>query len=66
MWWSSPLLAPGLLVFSVMKMGNLRLCSSSCCAHKSPAEEESREDPERGCLGGGLERHLSPIQAVAT
>lgn len=61
-----PPLAEGLLVFPVTKIGHLRPCSPSCCAHKRPAEEEFREDLERGCLRMGLELHLSPIQAVAT
>lgn len=66
MWRCSPLLAEGLLVFPVMKTGHLRLCPSSCCAYKSPSEEEFRKDLERGCLRRGLELHLSPIHAVAT
>lgn len=69
MWRSSPLLAEGLLVFLVMKAGHtliLRPHSSSCCAHKTPAEKEFRENLKRGCLRRGLELHLSPIQAVAT
>lgn len=56
----------GRFVFPAMKTGHLRPCSSSCCAHKSPAEEDFREDLERGCLRRCLELHLSPMQAVAT